>query len=117
MIGERGSQSVSAQWGRCGLGVSVGGVSLMVIGKWSEPVKGREASQSLTIGRRRRLAKAKSITDGQSLPTQENLLYSTGGLMRAKTACATFSKHGVEATLSGGGKERRGSERGLCMLR
>jgi len=51
----------------------------MVIGKWSEPVKGREASQSLTIGRRRRLAKAKSITDGRHYPLRRTYYIPQGG--------------------------------------
>jgi len=108
---------VSAERGCCGLGVRVAGERLIVIGMWSELVEAREASQLFTIVRRRGLAKARSMTDGQALPTRGNLVYSPGGLRRAKPASAAFSKYGVEETISQGENELRGSERGLCMLR
>jgi len=59
-----------------------------------ELVEGREASQIFTIGRRRGLAKARSITEGPALLTRGNLVYSPGGLRRAKLASAAVSKSG-----------------------
>jgi len=57
---------------------------VIVIGMWSEPVEGREASQLLTRGRRWGFPKARSMTEGRALPTRGNLVYSPGGLRRAK---------------------------------
>jgi len=65
---------------------------LTVIGMWSEPVEGREASQLFTSGRRGGFPKARSMTEGQALPTRGNLVYSPGGLRRAKRASPAFSK-------------------------
>jgi len=65
---------------------------VIVIGMWSEPVEGREASQLLTRERRGGFAKARSITEGRALPTRGNLVYSPGGVRRAKPASAAFSK-------------------------
>jgi len=59
---------------------------------WSEPVDGRAASQLFTNGRRRGLAKARSITEGRAFPTNGNLVYSPGVLRRAKPAPGAFSK-------------------------
>jgi len=67
-------------------------VRVIVIGMWSDPVEGREASQLLTMGRRRGFAKARSITERRALPTRGNLVYSPGGLRRAKRDSAAFSK-------------------------
>jgi len=92
LIGSRVSQSVSAHHGRGGFlfreGVAIG----IVIGKWSEPVEGREASQLLTRARGGGFAKAGSITEGRALPTRGNLVYSPGGLRWAKPDSAAFSK-------------------------
>ena len=65
---------------------------MIVIGMWSEPVEGREDSQLLTRGRRLGFAKARSKTEGRDLPTRGNLVYSPGGLRRAKPDSAAFSK-------------------------
>ena len=92
MRGDRVSQSGSEHQGCLGLGIRVGGARLIVIGTWSEPVEGRETSQDLNNGRRRGFAKARSITEGRALPTKGNLVYSPGGLRRAKPAAAAFSK-------------------------
>jgi len=92
MIEVRASQSVSAHFRRCGFWCREGGASVIVIGIWSDPVEGREASQLFTIGRRRGLATERSITDGPPLPTRGNQVYSPGGLWRAKPASAAFSK-------------------------
>jgi len=92
-------------------------VRVIVIGMWSERVEGREASQLLTRGRRGGFAKARSKTEGRALPTRANLVYSPGGLRRAKPDSASFSKYRVDDEISFGEKCRRGSERGLWMLR
>jgi len=65
---------------------------VIVIGMWSEPVEGREASQLLIRGRRGAFAKARSMTEGRAFPTRGNLVYSPGGLRRAKLDSAAFSK-------------------------
>jgi len=65
---------------------------MIVIGMWLEPVEGRELSQLFTTGRRRGLVKARSVIEGRALPTRGNLVYSPGGLRRAKPASAAFSK-------------------------
>jgi len=65
---------------------------MIVIGMWLEPVEGREPSQLFTTGRRRRLVKARCVIEGRALPTRGNLVYSPGGLRRAKPASAAFSK-------------------------
>jgi len=116
MIRASVSQSVADHQGRLGLGISVEGARSIVNGRWSESVEGRQTSQPLTIGRRRGLAKVRSITKGRALPTKRNLVYSPGGLRRAKPPFAAFSKHGVEEPISRGENNRSGSERGLCML-
>jgi len=90
--GDSVSQSVSDHLGCLGLWIRVGGARLIVIGTWSEPVEGREASHDLNNGRRRGFAKARSITEGRALPTKGNLVYSPGGLRRVKPASAAFSK-------------------------
>ena len=92
MIGSRASQSVSAHLGRGDFWFREGVVRVIVIGMWSDPVEGREASQLLTMGRRRGFAKARSITERRALPTRGNLVYSPGGLRRAKRDSAAFSK-------------------------
>jgi len=69
-----------------------GGARLIVLGTWLEPVEGRETSHDLNNGGRRGFAKARSINEGQALPTKGNLVYSPGGLRRAKPAWAAFSK-------------------------
>jgi len=92
MIGSRVSQSVSAHRGRRGFWFREGAARVIVIGMWSEPVEGREASQLLTSERRGGFAKARSITDGQALPTKGNHVYLPGGLRRAKPDSAAFSK-------------------------
>ena len=92
MIGVRVSQSVSAYRGCRGFCSREGGARVIVIGIWSEPVEGREACQLFTTGRRRGLAKARSITEGRAFPTRGNLVYSPGGLRSAKPASAAFSK-------------------------
>jgi len=90
---------------------------VIVIGMWSEPVEGREASQLFTTGRRRGFPKAKCITVGRALPTRGNLVNCPGGLSSAKPASAAFSKYGVEEEIFHGEKARRGSDQGLWMLR
>jgi len=92
IIGSRVSQSVSAHRGRGGFWFRQGAARVIVIGMWSEPVEGMEASQLLTRARRVGFAKARSITKGRALPTKGNLVYSPGGLRRAKPDCAAFSK-------------------------
>jgi len=56
-IGFRVSQSVSAHLGRGGFWFREGVARVIVIGMWSDPVEGREASQLFTRGRRRGFAK------------------------------------------------------------
>jgi len=51
-IGSRVTQSVSAQRGRGGFWFRAAEARVIVMGTWSEPVEGREASQLLTRGRR-----------------------------------------------------------------
>jgi len=75
MIGSKASQSVSAQRSRGGFWFSEGVARVIVIGMWSEPVEGREASQLLTRGRRGGFAKARSMTEGRAFPTRGNLVY------------------------------------------
>jgi len=57
---------MSAHCGRRGFWFREGGGRVIVISMWPEPVEGREASQLFTIGRRRGLAKARSITEGRA---------------------------------------------------
>ena len=52
IILSRASQSVSAHCGRGGFLLREGAARVIVIGIWSDPVEGREASQLLTRGRR-----------------------------------------------------------------
>ena len=92
MRGDRVSQSVSDHLGRPGIGIREGGARLIVIGTLSQPVEGRETSQDLNNGRRRGFAKARSMTEGRALPTKGNVVYSRGGLRRARPASAAFSK-------------------------
>jgi len=92
MTGSKVSQSVSAQRGRGGSWFREGAARVIVIGIWSEPVEGREASQLVIRGRRGGFAKARSITDGRAFPTRGNLVYSPGGLRRAKAESAAFSQ-------------------------
>jgi len=117
IIGSRVTQSVSAQGGRGGFWFREGEASVIVMGTWSEPVEGRDASQLLTKGRRGGFANARSMTEGRAFPTKGNLVYSPGGLRRAKPDSAAFSKYGVEDEISRCEKCRKGSERGLWMLR
>ena len=91
-IGSKVSLSVSAHRGRGDFWCREGAARVIVIGTWSEPVEGREASQLLTRGKRGGFAKARSITEGRALPTRGNLVYSPGGLKRAKPDSAAFSK-------------------------
>ena len=86
------SQSVSDRLGCLGIGIRVGGARLIVLGTWSELVEGRETCHDLNNGRRRAFVKVRSITEGRALPTKGNLVYSPGGLRRAKPAWAAFSK-------------------------
>ena len=99
-MGSRVCQSVSAQRGLGGCWFGNGVVRVIVIGMWSEPVEGREASHLLTRGRRERFAKARSLTEERALSAKGNLVYSPGGFMRAKPDCAAFSKEGVEEETS-----------------
>jgi len=92
MRGESYSQSVSDHLGRIGTRIRVAGARFIVIGTWSEPVEGRETSGILNIGRRSGFAKARSIPEGRAFPTKGNLVYSPGGLRRAKQVSAAFSK-------------------------
>ena len=117
IIESRVCQSVSAYRGRGGFLFREGVARVIVIGIWSDPVEGREASQLLTRGRRGGFAKARSITEGGALHTRGNLGYSPGGLRSTKPDSATFLKWGVEDEISRGEKCRRGSERGFWMLR
>ena len=91
-IRSRVSQSVSAKRGLGGFLFWDGAARVIVIGMWSEPVEGREASQLLTRGTREGFAKARSMTEGRALPTKGNLVYSPGGFRRAKSDSAAFSK-------------------------
>lgn len=90
--GTRVSQSVSTHRGRLWLGIRVGGAMFIVIGMCLEPVEGSDVSHLFTMGKRRGLAKVKSMTDGRAFYTKGNLLYSPGGLQSAKLACTAFSK-------------------------
>ena len=92
MIGSSVSQSMSAHRWRAGFLFREGVARVIVIGMWSDPVEGREASQLFTRGRWRGFAKARSMTDGRALPTRGNLVYSPGGLRRTKPDSAAFSK-------------------------
>jgi len=64
MIGSRVSQSVCAYPGRGGFRFREGVARVIVIGMWSDPVEGREASQLFTRGRSGGFPKARSITEG-----------------------------------------------------
>jgi len=92
MIGSNVSESVSVH--RCygGFLLREGVARVIVIGMWSDPVEGREASQLFNRGRSVGFAKARSMTEGRALPTRGNLVYSPGGLRRAKPDSAAFSK-------------------------
>jgi len=92
MIGSRISQSVSAHRGCGGFWLKEGEARVIVIGLWSDPVEVMEASQLFTTGRREGFAKARAMTEPRALPTRENLVYSPGGLRRAKWDSAAFSK-------------------------
>ena len=92
MIGSRVSQSVAADRGRGGFWFREAVVRVIVIGMWSDPVEGREASQLFTRGRRGGFENARSITEGRAFPTRGNLVYSLGGLRRAKPDSAAFLK-------------------------
>ena len=92
MIGSRASQSVSAHRGRGGFWFREGAARVIVIGMWSEPAEGRDASQLLTRGRRWGFAKARSMTKERALPTRGNLVNSPGGLRRAKPDSPAFAK-------------------------
>jgi len=91
MICSRVSQSVSAHHGSGGFRFLEGVARVIVIGTWSDPVEGRDASQLFTRGRRRGFAKARSITEGRAVSTRGNLVYSPGGLRSAKPNCAALS--------------------------
>jgi len=91
-IGSRVTQSVSAQRGCGGFRFREGAARVIVIGMWSEPVEGREASELLIRGRRGGFAKARSMTEGRELPTKGKLVYLPGWLRRAKPDSAAFSK-------------------------
>ena len=65
----RESQSVSCQLGRGVQGVCEGEARVITIGKWSEPVEGREVvSQLLKAGNMCGFAKARSMTLGLCFP-------------------------------------------------
>ena len=117
MTGVRVSQTVSDHRGCLGRGTRVGGARTIVISTWSEPVERREPFQPPTMGRTWGFAKDRSITEGRALPGRGNLVYSPGGLRRAKPASAAFSKYGVEDNISRGESDCSGSERPLCMLK
>jgi len=87
------------------------------MGTGFELLEGRETSQPFTIGRRRGFAKDRSITEGQAFAPKGNLVYSQGGLRRARPASAAFSKDGDKELISRRDNHRSGSKRGLCMLR
>jgi len=76
--------------GRGGFWFAEGVAKVIVIGMWSEPVEGREASQLFTWGRRGGFAKARSMTKAPAWPTRGNRVYSPGGLRRAKPDSAAF---------------------------
>jgi len=92
IMGDSVSQFLSDHLGHLGRGIRVSGARSIVFGTWSEPVEGRETSHDLNNGRRRGFAKARSMTEGRALPTKGNLVYSQGGLRRAKSASAACSK-------------------------
>ena len=117
MTGERVSQSVSSDRGRCGFRVAMGRARSMDIGTCLEPIEGREDSQLCTIGTGCVLANGRSITEERALPARENWVYSPAGFMSAMPAPAAFSKYGTEELSSWDENERVGSERGLWMLR
>jgi len=83
---------VSAHRRRGGFWFSEGVARVIVIGMWSDPVEGRNASQLFTRGWRGAFANARSMTERRALPTRGNLGYSPGGLRRAKPDSAAFSK-------------------------
>jgi len=66
ITGVRVSQSVSAHLGCGGFRLSEGGAMVIVMGMSSEPGEGRVASQIFSNGRRRGLAKARSMTKGRA---------------------------------------------------
>ena len=117
MSGSRVSQSVSAHHRRGGLWYTEGVASVIVIGMWSDPVEGRKASPPFTRQRSRGFEKARSMTEGRSLTTRGNLVYSPRVLGRAKPDSTAFSKYEVEHEISRGEKSHRGSERMSWMLR
>ena len=117
IIRESVSESESHHRGVLGHGIRVGGARFIVIGTGFDLVEGRETSQPFTIGRRRGLAKDRSITEGQAFAPKGNLVYSQGGLRRTRPASAAFSKDGDKEPISRGDNHRSGAQRGLCMLR
>jgi len=84
MIGVMVSLSVSSHFGRGVFWLKLGAVRVIVIGMWSEPVEGSEASQLFTNGRRGGFAKARSMTEGRAFPARGNLVYSQRGLRSMK---------------------------------
>jgi len=91
MIGSRVSQSVSAQRGRGGFWFEDGAVRVIVIGTWSEPVEGREASQLLIRGRRRGFAKARSDRRA-CVPCQGKPCVLTWGIKEGEAGFCRFLK-------------------------
>jgi len=117
IMGESSFQSVWAYLRRGGAGSKDGVTSNIVMGTWPEPVEGRAASQYLTKCRRRRLARARSITEGGAFRERGNLEYTPGELSRAKPPGAANSRSRVEEEPSGDKKERTWSAKGLWMFR
>jgi len=117
MIGESSSQSAWSHLRRGGAGSEDGDASKIVIGTWSEPIKGREVSQLLTNGRSRGFAKARSMTEGRAFPERGNLLYRPEEFSTVKPPNAANSKYCAQEETSWGEKERSGSDAGLWMFR
>jgi len=68
ITGSRVSQSVSAQRGRGGFWFREGVARVIVIGMWSEPVEGREASQLLMEGKEGGVCKGEVYDRGARVP-------------------------------------------------
>jgi len=92
MFRQSSSQSVWSHM-RCGGARSTDrAASSMVMGTWSEPGEGREVSAVFTKRRSRRLAKARSITEGRAFAVRGNLVYPPREFSRAKLPSAAYSK-------------------------
>src|SRR5437588_6407947 len=90
--GVRAFQSVFAQLGEGGGGLRWGADSIIWMGRWSEPVEGRETSQEETKGVREELAKDRSRTEGRVDRSKGNLVWTPGVLTRAKPRSKALSK-------------------------